>query len=213
MKPTIQKDTLRAQYAMIWGADSRMTTYCTNRTAHIAELPTGEMIAISKRSIETRFCYGESGYDYDDALRAAENARTNADHFRRENLRWHDDTIAWLRSALAASDLTTADYPRCMLTICKETESQPDACRLARIEWFQLTAILDACGGSARLDDLPGAKLRIQGIECRIATREEVRSILTAYEAARAAHEKKINSYLKRYGTTKVTAWTYWRDA
>ena len=63
------KRMLNAQYAMVWS--DHMLVYCVGKTAALAELPGGELFPVEKQSIETRFCFGESGYDYDDALKAA----------------------------------------------------------------------------------------------------------------------------------------------
>ena len=72
--------------------------------------------------------------------------------------------------------------------------------------------VLDVTG-PAFLRELPGTKIRLRGCEGHLATVEEIELILQAYKEAAADHEKKVRSYLKRYGTSKVNAWTYWRDA
>ena len=210
MKPNFDREALRAQYAMIWRNDDRMTNYCTKKTAAVAMLPAGEIIPIDKQQIETRFCFGESGYDYADALRAADHARHSADHFRRENLSAYDRQIDALREALTPENGT----PHQMITIhAPAYYNQPAECKIAHFQYTRLTDILDALGGSAYISELPGQRLTVCGRECRIATRKEIEIILAAYEIARAEHAKKIESYLKRYGTSKVHAWTYWRDA
>lgn len=37
--------------------------------------------------------------------------------------------------------------------------------------------------------------------------------ILAAYKEYRERHAKKVQAYLKRYGTSKVRSWSYWEDA
>lgn len=37
--------------------------------------------------------------------------------------------------------------------------------------------------------------------------------ILEGYKIVRARFEKRINTYLKRYGTSKLRTWSYWADA
>jgi hypothetical protein len=73
--------------------------------------------------------------------------------------------------------------------------------------------VIDACGGSVYLSELPGRSITIHGVEGKVATNEEIQLILDAYKEAAQAHEKKVNTYLKKYGTSKVNSWTYWRDA
>ena len=45
-----------------------------------------------------------------------------------------------------------------------------------------------------------------------IPTKEELLAIIGAYEAAMREHENKVDNYIKRYGTSKVVSWSYWRD-
>ena len=48
--------------------------------------------------------------------------------------------------------------------------------------------------------------------EARQITKEERADILTAYGIVRAEFEKRLQSYLKRYGVSKLHVWTYWAD-
>lgn len=47
----------------------------------------------------------------------------------------------------------------------------------------------------------------------REITKEERRAALSAYRSVRAAFEKRIDAYLKRYGVSKLHTWTYWANA
>lgn len=199
----LSRDEIRAAFAAYW--NGRMTDYCTKKVELMVSLPGGELLPIDKQSIRKDFCFGESGYDYDDALQAAEHARTSEDHFRAENMREFNDWIAALEAARTL-DQVLVIRPKPYL-------NQTDACRVAAVSVERLTDVLEACGGSAYLEELPGKVLTIRGVECRVATAEETEIILAAYRQAAAKHEKKVNAYLKRYGTSKVHAWTYWRDA
>lgn len=44
-------------------------------------------------------------------------------------------------------------------------------------------------------------------------TSEQRDTIIKAYEWARIEFEKRLNTYLKKYGVSKLHTWTYWRDA
>lgn len=72
--------------------------YLRGKVAGIVELDDGIILAMEKETIETRFCFGESGYDFDDAMRAANRAQTDEEWFKNENLRKLDGKIALLRS-------------------------------------------------------------------------------------------------------------------
>jgi hypothetical protein len=206
MKNTIDKEMLREQFAKTW-SDPGMIKYCTEKVAAVAILPRGEIITVDKQRIEKRFCFGESGYDFDEAVSKAAHARKSENYFKTENMKHFREWIASLTDALD----TNSSY---RLTIgSKEYTGQPDDCKLGYIRFEKLSDVIEACGGSCYLSELPGKELTINRRSCRVATPEEIKLILIAYEAAAAAHEKKVDSYLKRYGMTKVETWTYWRDA
>lgn len=205
----VDRDMLRAEFAKAW-KDPRMVDYCTNKVAAVAVLPTtGEIITFDKMSIETRFCFGESGYDAEDARNMAAHARTSCDYFKEENMRAFKQ---WLDNLEDARTLEG----RYILTIGgRAYTGQADDCKLRYIRLERISKVIDDLGGSAFLADLPGQTVTENGSgrKYRIATAEELEAITNACKQAAAAHEKKVDAYLKRYGTSKVHAWTYWRDA
>ena len=44
-------------------------------------------------------------------------------------------------------------------------------------------------------------------------TESDIGVVKSAYERAIQRQEKKVRAYLKRYGLSKIHAWSYWRDA
>lgn len=209
-----QKTKLRAVYAAdVWPGSERMTDFCTNKVAALAELPDGDMIPVEKQKIETDFCFGESGYDADDAARAAANARTNEGYFRRENMRHFNK---WIDDLAEQEEIHGVDprLPRFVMLIAeKPYYGQPDASKLKGLTFCRDGDVLDALGGSAFVRDMPGQRVTVRGQNYRIPTRGELAAIRAAYEQAREEHGKKVDRYLKRYGLSKVNSWTYWRDA
>lgn len=205
----VDRDMLRAEFAKAW-KDPRMVDYCTNKVAAVAVLPTtGEIITFDKMSIETRFCFGESGYDAEDARNMAAHARTSCDYFKEENMRAFKQ---WLDNLEDARTLEG----RYALTIGGQAYTgQSEDCKLRYIRLERISKVIDDLGGSAFLADLPGQTVTENGSgrKYRIATVEELEAITNACKQAAAAHEKKVDAYLKRYGTSKVHSWTYWRDA
>ena len=204
--PKVDREALRAEFAKAWSSP-KMIDYCTNKVAAVAVLPSGEIVTVDKQKIETSFCFGESGYDYDEAAEMAQHARESSEYFKRENMKefesWINDLTEVL-NGLSNYRLTISD---------KAYFGQSDDCKLRNISFDKLSDIIDAFGGSADLYELPGKELSVNGRSCRVATPKEIEIILDAYKAAAKAHEKKVDSYLKRYGTSKVHSWTYWRDA
>lgn len=201
------KDLLKEEYTKVWGKDSHMVDWCVKQVSTVAVLPNGKIIPVDKQSIKKDFCFGESGYDYDDAQRMAHHARTSEDYFREKNMAYFNEWLKDLREAVNGGH----DY---MLVIYDRAYTgQTDDCKIASATWVRLGDIIEACGGSAYLAELAGRAIKYRGQDCRIATKEELQLILKAYEDATKAHEKRVNAYLKRFGTSKVHSWTYWRDA
>jgi len=201
---TFDKDMIIAEYKKAWESE-RMVKYCIDNLANVAILPNGDIISIDKQSIETRFCFGESGYDYDDAAKMAAHARTNTEYFKSENMKRFNEWV---------NDLTEVkEHKSNYFVLIRDIHytGQEKDCKLRALDWVRTVDLLDACGGSAYLDDIAGK--HIDKLNGRIATNEELNIIIEAYKQARDAHEKKVDSYLKRYGLSKVDSWTYWREA
>ena len=202
----IDKDELRRQFSKARNTQS-MIDYCVKNTAAVAKLPTGELLTIERQSIETSFCFGESGYDYDDAQKMAQHARTSEDYFKRENMQYFARFLQNIDDA--------AEFNRVALVIYTDGKysGQSSDCALRNFGFARISEVIDACGGSCKLDELPGRELIISCLSCRVATAEEIAIIREAVQTAAKAHEKRVDAYLKRYGTSKVHSWTYWRDA
>ena len=47
----------------------------------------------------------------------------------------------------------------------------------------------------------------------RDITAEDFEAVRKAYEATGNDFRKRLGTYLKRYGLSKVQSWTYWKDA
>ena len=58
------KEMIRSEYAKVWARDQKMVDYCAGKVAAVAILNDGLVYPVDKQKIETRFCFGESGYDY-----------------------------------------------------------------------------------------------------------------------------------------------------
>lgn len=201
---TLDKEMLKAEYRKAWDSE-KMVDYCVNDLANVAILPDGGIISIEKQSIKTSFCFGESGYDYEDAQKMAIHASKSFEYFKEQNMKSFNEWIADLEETLE-------ENPKYFIVIRDiHYTGQETDCRLRSLEWLKTWQVLDAFGGSAYLSELPGK--RIETHKGRIATHEEIKIILEAYKQARTAHEKKVDTYLKKYGLSKVDTWTYWREA
>ena len=185
-----EKTMLIEQHKMVWKKDSKMVDYCVNKVSDIVYLPTG-IFVIDKPSIQTDFCFGyhdyedvDNPYGYNGAQHRADNASKDVEYFIRKNLEYCGfDT--WIK---ALGDKWRAIYLR------TKYWSQTEDCKL-----LDLTDYGDDQRVPANAD---GRRL----------TTEERALIIKGYESAKKKFTKRLNTYLKRYGLSKVNTWTYWLD-
>lgn len=209
-----QKARVREAYSRdVWHGNDRMTDYCVGKVAALAEFPDGSFLPVEKESIEKDFCFGYSlsRYDtesYDAAGDMVHHARTSVDYFVDQNMKNFRRYLDALKRQMEE------EFPRefCVLTV--PYYDQPADSPLKGLSWIRATELLEALGGSAFPSEIPGKTFHWRGHEndVRVPTAEELKIIYDAYEAAAKEHEKKVGSYLKRYGLSKVNAWSYWQD-
>lgn len=184
---------IRAEYTKVWGSDERMISHCCGKISRAAWLDDGTAFIWEKPSIEKHFCFGESGYDYDEAQNMAAHARNSEDYFRSENLREFDAVIAALEGE------GTGFYDNAQPYIRQIGYHGPRAIGLSDLQWLRPADFY-------RLSEQ-------QKQNIRLPFQSELETITEGYKAERTAFEKRLNSYLKRYGLSQVKSWTYWRDA
>lgn len=184
---------IRAEYSKVWGRDERMIDYCCGKIGRALWLDDGTAFIFDKPSIETNFCFGEDGYDYDDAQNMAAHARSSEDYFRAKNLEQYDEVIAALEGNGTGFHYNAQPY------IQPESYCNTGSIGLCKLRWLRTTDFF-------RLTEQEKESIRIP-------YEQELDAITEAYKAERTAFEKRLNAYLKRYGLSKVKAWTYWRSA
>lgn len=173
-----------------WSGNITMAEHCTKKAARIIQLADGRLLCIERPNIKTRFCFGysDSPYDtkdYDDAQRMAHHAATNEDYFIKENLAEMHEMLERLND-ICAGGTTWSVY------IGIQYSGAPEDTRI--YYWnFQHWA-----------HDLPRGAEAV-GIEV-------ARAIRDALEIEIEVFTKRLRTYLKRYGLSKVEAWAYWRD-
>lgn len=185
---------LKSAYAEIlssevWKGDQKMVDFCVKKVAHIVELTNGDIVVIEKPSIKKDFCFGyrTSHFDteeFDSANAAASHAMTSTEFFLSENLSDLDKTIDILES----KEWNSWDYH-----ICIPYYTQPENSKLKSLHTYYWH------------DDHGQKSPRLEG--------EDRRRVLEGYRVVRASFEKRLHTYLKRYGTSQVNAWSYWQDA
>ena len=177
-----EKQLLRDEFSKTW-RNAKSVEYAVNKTSGYAEI--GDcIVTFDKPSIETRFCFGEHGYDYDEVGEFCHEMSESEEYFISENMREFDRKqrlidgaregayAAWVCANGDGSDLGYITFTR----MSHDGWEEPTACQHDRLT-------------DAGLD-----------VYEELITDE------------RAKFEKRLRTYLKRYGLSKCRYWTYWAD-
>ena len=171
----------------------KMQEYCMKKAENLIELDNGEIIEIEKPNIHKDFCfgYGYCGISSDEEENGAEEmvdyARHNQEYFKQENLKEIKKTI---------EDLKKAD---CIIIAPKYMgQSKENALRYWRI--LDDYNYMNYTKGYLKIED------------SRMLSQLEIENLIKGYEQVKEQFVKRIDTYLKKYGTSKVNAWSYLRD-
>lgn len=142
----------------------------------------GMLFPIEKRKVEKRFCFG-----YSDCGQGPEylDAIRSADNARNNADYFKGQNLNYYKSWIEKLDSTDA------IALCESYGKHSPIRSLTAFDWWE-------------------------ALSCRrdvyFLTDAERQTVREAFEQAMKAQEKKLDAYLKRYGTSKVKAWTYWLD-
>ena len=156
-------------------------------------------LGFKKPSIQTRFCfgYGQNGIsteeDYEGARSQERNMETNQQVFINANLEDLNKSIKNLQEFIDnffdnKNTCFSARYNK--IFICKNSYNH-----LAYLAWSW------DYGNIRNKDDI-----------IKEATKEDLLLIIEVYKQQIENFKKRLNTYLKRYGLSKLTTWTYLVD-
>lgn len=181
----------RGELVKLWRTDASMIDFCIKKTSSIKKLSNGGLIVWEKPEINTSFCFGYMGQsDYEDAQQMAEHAKKDEDYFLSENLGIFDVTIKKIKSTLKENNENK-------LYIYKEYSR-------GSVNLWGFTVL--------SFSEFIYQNERKLYNEIQEASDEDIRTILAAEQEERAKFEKRLKTYLKRYGLSKVKTWSYWQD-
>ena len=179
------KERLTAAERIVWGSE-RMVKHCVDHTLLLFDLR-GKIVTIEKCKVNTHFCFGYSDFDNRSRERAEQmsaHARKSEIYFLRQNHK--EAKYAWKIARI--NDKNNIVY------------AAPNYSEAGNIIYY--------IGHMNRWD-----------YECKglpengfILTDEETRAYKLKLAEACKLHQKKLETYLKRHGLSKVETWTYWAD-
>jgi hypothetical protein len=196
MKITKQdKEMLADEFRKVWRKrdgeiDEKMVKYCVNKTSAYLVID-GAIVTFDKPNIQTRFCYGygiQIQTDYEDAGKMADYARRDFGYFIERNM---DGTDAAWQMEYIQEDC----HPCEPWLDPSHYTSQTDDCKLGAVRWEHWDK-RDWCErqGWRRLTD------------------DELAAYYAVLYEEQVKFLKRLKTYLKRYGLSKVETWTYWAD-
>lgn len=189
------KPIYKAELEKVW-KDEKMVNYCMKETAFIIE-HNGKIYDIEKPSIETNFCFGYGFYgnssdeEQEEASKMVAKAENDKQYFLDRNLKSINQKIELLKEILKnAKAGNTGDY---QLAICSKYIDQTEDYKLANFE------IVDYA-----------TKISDKAEYCNDV--ELLEKLLAGYEEVKEKFTKRLFTYLKRYGLSKIKVWSYLRD-
>ena len=175
---------IEEEYRKVWPDLPDMVKHCMKQVYAAAKLPNGCIYIVRRPEIKKRFCFGYHNDDYEETAAAAREARDDEEYFRQKNMEQLDEEQRRAHKYRYLCD--TYDGSRRLVQFCSSYPGRED-------------------------NDL--AYLREKGHEPWLATDEDRKLIDAAYEEARKKFSRRVETYLKKYGLSKVRSWTYWADA
>lgn len=167
----------------IWENKESWRDYYKKKIDDVIEIQ-GKLIALEKPGIKTDFYFGEHGFDYDEKTREAARAEKSEDFFINENLSQLDGE-KWLKKE---------NYNH---YIGIKYQRAPENTRIYQVYDVPFCYVYE---GRFKTD----GKIEL--------TENDVQTLLKAYENQKIRFKKRLKTYLKRYGLSKVSCSTYWAD-
>ena len=181
----------------VW-QDEQMQQYSIKESDYIVELSNGNIISIDRPGIEKDFCFGYGMYaNYTDeqlerAEALSEKARNDVHYFMEQNMNQVTHRIDALKSCL--------DGQKECYTYVRYS-GQPVTSDLV---WYSVCNICNNPQFSPYKWNRLGAVRKLGN--------EDIERLIAGYEEVLKKFEKRLNTYLKRYGLKKLNVWTYCVD-
>lgn len=178
------REEYREMQTKYWHGNKRMIDYCVNKAARFVRLASGHLLVIDKPRIETRFCFGYSDSRFD-----------TEDYDRANEMAYH---------ARTNEDYFKGENLKQLREVVDTLQGKGRFGHNVAYIWY-------GDGGQTALHFCRRWELIEKGLE--ELGEQDRQTIIAAYEIEIAAFEKRLNTYLKRYGMSKVHTWSYWQDA
>lgn len=183
------KAMLANEFNKVWHGDEKMVDYCTKQTVAYAVIR-DKIIPVDSVSIQKNFCFGysDSKYNTDDFDRAnamAARAAKDVNYFLRANY----------RHAGYGYRICQINNNRTIAYMMPHYTGQDEDCKIYCINFV---SVWDR-------NRIPEGAIEL--------TKEDLINYKKALVDAIKQFTKRLNTYLKKFGMSKVNTWSYWQDA
>lgn len=182
----------------VWAGNEKMQGYARKTCEYVIELSNGNIIDIDKPSIKKDFCFGYGMYARSTAKEEAradalaENAETNTEYFIHENMKQVTEKIVILQEALVGK--------KEVYTFIRYT-GEPDTSDLMGWKCCKVWE-------NPEYEPWKWNDLRM----VRKLEKDDIQRIIDGYEEVETRFMKRLQTYLKKYGLSKLNVWTYLCD-
>lgn len=187
------------EWQKVWPGDSSMLDYERKGFSGAVRLQNGGILYFKKPHIETKFCFHDEGPDYEFYKQLMDKDERLKAYFLRQNMKDYDQDIEELSEAHEWDSHEGLYIKNKRLYIQRRSySSQTEPLNL----WTWRT-----------IDDWEVRNRPSLYPDIEPTTESDRQIILAGVRSEREKFEKRLNTYLKRYGTSKLHTWTYWADA
>lgn len=194
----INDKELLEEYMKEWGKvwkDKGMLDYERKKFSSAIRLENGGILYFEKPSINNKFCFHDEGPQYDVYKDLHSDEENMKRYFKAENLSDYDKAI----KGLGKLENWEGDYYGLTWYIQRESYcSETEPLNLYRYHAYREYEVTN--NPSMYKDAVK-------------MTENDRKAIVAALKHERDKFEKRLDSYLKRYGVSKIHTWTYWADA
>lgn len=192
------KQAVREQYEKVWHDDVKMVDYCTKRTSGYIIIG-GIMVTVDKPHIQTDFWFGEHTYDYDEVCDTCRAMSESEQYFIEQNL----ESFGAYNMLRGLNGIDKWGYEASFDAYIVDNHygSQDDDCILGYVNILKL-------GNNP--DEHFATREGIQNY--RKLTDEERAELAEFLKGEVEKFQKRLKTYLKRYGLSKCHYGVYWAD-
>lgn len=186
-------DEYMQEMGKAWTSKDMLDHFRKNFSSAV-RLQNGGILFFEKPRIENRFCFPDEGPAYDNYCYVTENDERLKNYFLKQNLGGFDADIEKLKSL---------DHDECKTLFIQRESYTGETAPLNLWQW--------RFWNEGEMKIWPSQFPSVGNYEKMCEADRKV--ILEGVKHEREKFEKRLNAYLKRYGTGKILTWTYWADA